>query len=122
MRFALAVIAGFILWSVLWLCYNVVLRKAGMLPPEETQRLESVPALLMLLVGSAVVSLLAGYIASLVYGSASYGPIIMLGVLLLAVGAYFQSQYWHLMPLWYHLSFLVLLIPLCLFGASLRSR
>jgi hypothetical protein len=42
-------------------------------------------------------------------------------VLLLVVGIYFQSQYWHVMPLWYHLIFLALLIPMCFVGARLAA-
>ncbi|MCW5874766.1 MAG: hypothetical protein KIS88_09005 [Anaerolineales bacterium] len=59
----------------------------------------------------------AGYVVTLVSASATL-PLI-LGVVLLLVGIAVQRQYWKLMPLWYHLLFLALLVPTTLFGASL---
>jgi hypothetical protein len=41
----------------------------------------------------------------------------VLGVVLAGVGAFVQSRVWKLMPLWYHLSFLLLLVPVTLAGA-----
>jgi hypothetical protein len=119
---ALAVIAGFVLWSVLWVSYNITLRKFGLLPPEDTQPLSSVQSLGALLIGSILLSLLAGYLAAAIGAPASGVSVAVLGVLLLIVGVVFQVQYWRLMPLWYHASFLLLLVPMCLLGAWLRTR
>jgi hypothetical protein len=79
-----------------------------------------VTALIALLIGSIILSLLAGYVAAMISRSRSYGPIAILAAVLLAVGIFFQSQYWQLMPLWYHLTFLGLLLPVCFLGARLR--
>jgi hypothetical protein len=38
-------------------------------------------------------------------------------VLQLGLGIFFQAQYWQLMPLWYHLPFLALLLPGNVYGA-----
>jgi hypothetical protein len=62
----------------------------------------------------------AGYVTAVIGQAASKLPILFLGFLLLAVGILFQTQLWRLMPLWYHLCFLALLVPFCLIGASLR--
>jgi len=115
------VVTGFILWSVLWLSYNTGLKKLAILPNDVTQPISDTKALLWLLAGSAVISLAAGYLAATVAQSKSNFVIMALGLLLLAVGLFFQIQYWHLMPLWYHLLFLALLLPLCLVGTRLRS-
>jgi hypothetical protein len=121
LRHLFAVMTGFIIWSVLWISYHLLLKKAALLPADVTQPLQNSAPLLFLLIGSVVISCVSGYVSALVSREVSYTPIIVLGVLLLAVGIFFQTQYWHLMPLWYHLSFLALLAPICLLGAWLRS-
>lgn len=121
LRQVLAVVAGFTLWSILWLAYNVVLVKLGVLPQDQTQPLQETGALLALLVGSIIASLLAGYAAAVAGKAASLRPVAALGLLLLAVGIFVQSQFWLLMPLWYHLLFLALLLPACIAGARLRK-
>ena len=40
----------------------------------------------------------------------------------LALGLVFQAQAWKLIPVWYHLSFLLLLAPATLLGAWLRLK
>lgn len=122
MRQFLAVVVGFILWSVLWLAYNAFLLKLEVLPHDQTQPLGDTSALLALLVGSVIASLVAGYSAAAIDRSASKRPVAALSLLLLAVGIFFQSQFWLLMPLWYHLTFLALLLPACIAGAWLRKR
>jgi hypothetical protein len=120
-RQILAVAVGFILWSAGWLFYNGALRKFTLLPADLTQPIGSGPALAALLTGSCVLSLLAGFLVAAIARTSIAPGVISLGVLLLAVGLFFQIQFWRLMPLWYHFSFLVLLIPLCLLGAWLRG-
>jgi len=116
----LAVFTGFVVWSVGWLLYNLVLQKISLLPADQTQPIQSVVALLLLLLGSVFLSLVAGYVTAIIGQGASKFPILFVGFLLLAAGIFFQTQFWRLMPLWYHLCFLALLIPFCLIGASLR--
>jgi hypothetical protein len=43
-------------------------------------------------------------------------------VIQLGLGIFFQSQAWQLMPLWYHVPFLLLIVPATLLGARLRLR
>lgn len=121
LRSVFAVVVGFILWSALWLVYNLSLRKLDILPADVSQPLTDTKSLLLLLVGSAVMSVLAGYATAFIARSGSSTVIAALGLVLLAVGLFFQSQVWHLMPLWYHCSFLLLLLPLCFVGKWLCS-
>jgi hypothetical protein len=121
MRQVIAVAAGFILWSVGWLCYNASLRKFGLVSTDQTQPIHSVMALLALLAGSCILSLLAGFTAASIARSSPVAVAMGLGLLLLAVGLFFQIQLWRLMPFWYHLLFLVLLVPICFVGAWLRN-
>jgi len=119
-RDILAVVAGFAAWTVLWLSYNAALRRFGVVPADETSPVRAPRALLMLLGGSVVFSLVAGYAVALIAQSSTYVPAIVLCGLLVATGAFVQSRVWRLMPVWYHLSFIVLLTPATLAGAWLR--
>jgi len=120
MRQTFAVVVGFVVWSALWILLNLLLKDAGLVPADASQPIYEARPLLFLLAGSLVISLIAGYLAAAIRGRTAYGAIVVLGLILLAVGIFVQIQYWHLMPLWYHLTFLVLLLPLCLAGARLR--
>lgn len=121
MKQILAVASGFILWSAGWLAYTASLRKFSLLPTDQTEAIHSVRPLVALLMGSCVLSLLAGFVAASLARSSSASVAIWLGLLLLIVGMFFQIQLWRLMPLWYHIPFLALLIPLCIIGARLRG-
>lgn len=116
-RQILAVAFGFVLWSAVWLGYNAILQAMDILPPDKTQLIRDTGVLLALLVGSALASLLAGYVTAVAANKASKQPVIALGLLLVSTGVFVQAQFWELMPLWYHLSFLALLLPVCIVGA-----
>jgi len=121
-RNILAVLAGNLGWTLLWLGCNAALKSAGLLPADATKRVESTTPLLILLVLSVVFSIAAGFVTSAVAGGTSYWPTIVLCGIQVALGIFFQSQAWNLMPVWYHLSFLFLLVPATLFGAWLRLK
>jgi hypothetical protein len=121
MRQVIAVAVGFMFWSVGWLCYNASLRKFGLVSADPTQPIQSVMTLLALLAGSCILSLIAGFTAASIARSSPVAVAMGLGLLLLAVGLFFQIQLWRLMPFWYHLLFLVLLVPICFAGAWLRN-
>src|SRR5437868_10274771 len=101
LRSILAVVGGFVLWSVLWLSYNAVLRKLALLPSDQQSPLHDTGALLILLTGSVLCSLAAGYLAALVTTTTNYLPAYILCAVLIVVGLFFQAQLWHLMPIWY---------------------
>jgi TRAP-type C4-dicarboxylate transport system permease small subunit len=44
---------------------------------------------------------------------------LILGILLLAFGILVQVVAWNYMPIWYHLIFLALLIPMTMIGGKL---
>ena len=117
----LAVIAGFILWSVLWVGGNALLTTIS---PEwygEGMKSDNSSLLLFSLFRSVVFSLIAGYVAALIAPQNGFNVDIALGIFLLAVGIFVQAQVWKEIPIWYHLSFLVLLIPITIIGGCLRT-
>jgi hypothetical protein len=121
MKQIFGVVAGFILWSVLWLSLNQLLLILGVMSPNVTEPFTEAKPLLVLLAGSVLISLLSGYVTARITGCPWALPAVALGVLLLATGAFVQLKLWYLIPLWYHLSFLLLLIPVTLLGARIRA-
>jgi hypothetical protein len=78
-------------------------------------------ALLGYIAFSVVLSVLAGYTAAaLASGNRMRAVGIVAGVLLL-MGIGFEASAWQLTPVWYHLVFLVLLVPAVLYGGRLRD-
>jgi hypothetical protein len=122
LRSILSVIAGNIVWTILWLAMNAILASIYPQTLDGKTRVESVSLLSFLLVYSVVISVVAGYITALIARRNEIGHAFALGILQLALGILFQSQAWNLLPVWYHLTFLLLLIPGNLFGAVLRQK
>lgn len=121
-RSILAVIVGFVLWSALWLGYNALLTTFGFLPADSTHPVQTPMPLLLLLAGSILFSLVAGYATTALVRGPGRIHAIVLGLLLLGIGILVQVQFWQLMPLWYHLLFLALLLPATVWGGRLRQR
>lgn len=120
-RNVLAVIAGVVLWSVLWVGGGqlAALMYPAVLAPG--QPVTHTFALLGYIAFSVVLSILAGYAtAAAATGKRMRSVRIMAGVLLL-MGVVFEVSAWQLTPVWYHVAFLVLLVPAVLYGGSLRD-
>ena len=120
-RSVLAVLSGAVGWAVLWLGSNAIIAK---LNPETIREGEPItdPGLLFLLIFVSVVfSIAAGYLTGLLARRAEIPHVVALGILQLALGMFFQIQYWDLMPLWYHFIFLVLLLPGNVVGGVFRK-
>jgi hypothetical protein len=118
----LAVLAGNIGWTLLWLSCNAALRSAGLLPAAANRQVETATPLLILIIASVLFSIAAGFVSSALAASTSYWPAIVSCAIQLTLGILFQTQAWKLMPVWYHLSFLSLVVPMTLFGAWLRLK
>ncbi len=120
-RIILGVIVGFIVWSILWVGFDAILRAvwSNYNQSAETMNFNS-SMLIVPLVISAIVSIISGYLAALISRENSISPII-LGVLLLIVGIFVQLGVWDKIPLWYHLTFWILLIPMAILGGKLKK-
>lgn len=124
LRSVLAVVVGFAAWSALWLGGDVAVRGAW---PEaypanfpETPMTATMP-LAATLALSVLCSLAAGWLAAAL-GRRRAGAVWALALLLLAFGIAVQISTWSALPLWYHLPFLALLVPVCVFGGRLADR
>ena len=124
MRAVIGVIVGYVVWSVLWLGGNAGLAltfaEQGDAFDTGTSRLGT-GYLVGALVLSIICSLLAGVVNAAIAAEKTKGAVLTMALLLLATGIAVQAGSWSLMPLWYHLVFLLLLVPVCLAGGRKRA-
>ncbi|MGF1465449.1 MAG: hypothetical protein ACFCGT_04880 [Sandaracinaceae bacterium] len=121
MRTALSILAGFSAWTLLWCTSNYV---AASLSPASFGADGSVwdPALLTtFLVLSLAFSLLGGYLTARLARERAWTAAGILAGIQLLVGTFVQASYWDLMPLWFHLPFLAMLVPGILAGARVGA-
>ncbi|HHH31293.1 MAG TPA: hypothetical protein ENK57_23505 [Polyangiaceae bacterium] len=118
-RSLLAVVLGFGAWVLCWLTLNALL---GHFFADELAAFEAgaplsrTSYLLLALAASLFCSFAAGRVcAALRRGRSPLAP-IFLAALLLATGIAVQAGVWSRMPLWNHLSFLALLVPVVVAG------
>jgi len=117
----LGVIAGFVIWSILWVAADAVLRMVWTSYDESAKTMNFTSTLLIVpLVLSAVVSIISGFIAAAIAKENNKTPLI-LGIILLIVGVLVQMGVWEQIPLWYHLTFWILLVPMTVLGGKLKS-
>lgn len=128
LRAILAVLAGFATWMLAWFggekilsallptafgvhqkAFEEVLEKGGQFAPDAT-------FLLMHIGLAAVVTLIAGLLAAKLARN-NRRAVLALGLLLTAMGVMKAVMSWHLVPLWYHIAFTALLLPLILLAS-----
>ena len=118
LRSILSVVAGYAVWTLIYLGGNATL---GVFMPDAFQSgtVSDPTVLILMLASSCLASLAAGYTTALVAGAR---PMLHAGWLvasLLATGIPVQISAWDDLPPWFHLTFLILLIPIPLAGAKL---
>lgn len=120
-KIALGVIAGFVVWTILWLIVSpLVSLIAPELMPSADFSVIPVAFLLIVLLASVICSIAAGFTAVSVSKELPKTT-LYLGAALLLVGILVEFSNWNLLPVWYHLMFLILLIPMTIFGGKLRK-
>ena len=120
-RIILATVAGFVLWSALWLVAGLVV--LSVVPDaygEDGRTVTSAGILLVFILAAVVISLVAGWLAMLVGRDGGRRAAMILAVLLLVVGLAVEISTWAYAPVWYHLVFLGLLVPATMAGAALK--
>lgn len=132
LRIVLGVIAGFISWLILWLGSEKIISAVWPAFGVHQRAFEDAlknggpftavtgPLLTHILMGS-IVSVMAGALAALVAGENSKAPLIA-GCLLLAMGIAKSAMSWQLVPIWYHVFFTAILLPMAIVGGKLISN
>ena len=120
-RAVVGVIAGYVVWTVFWLAGNNLLFSGVADSMAGGQRFDNGGPLLGILVLSVMCSLCAGAVTATIARGKASGSILIMALLLLATGIAVQLSVRSLMPVWYHLAFLALIIPVCLAGGRLAT-
>jgi len=121
LRAVVGVIAGYVTWSALWLVGNRLLFAEAAEVVGAGERYTRTGPLLGVLALSIVCSLAAGAVAAKISKSKGWGAVAVMAVLLLITGIVVQASVWSLMPVWYHVLFLALIIPICQVGSWLAT-
>ena len=132
LRIVLGVIAGFIAWLIVWIgiekiisaiwpafgvhqkAFEEVIKNGGQFTADSTM-------LLTHIVLGSIVSVIAGFLAALIAGENSRAPLFV-GILLLAMGIMKAVMSWPYVPIWYHVIFTAMLLPMAIVGGKLISR
>ena len=132
LRIILGIVVGFIAWTVLWLgsdqllisfspqwygvhqhTFEAAMYTGSPFTPDTT-------ILLMHIIRSVIISIMAGFLAAVVANENRKAP-FALGILLLIVGILIEVMAWNYLPMWYHLIFLALLIPMTVLGGKMKQ-
>jgi hypothetical protein len=131
-RIVLGVIAGFFAWLIMWvggekilsaigpewfgahqLAFEAAITNGGQFTADTT-------LLLTHIVLGSIVSVMSGFLAALIAGENKRAPLV-LGFLLLALGLLKMVLSWPYVPIWYHIIFTALLIPMTMMGGKLKT-
>lgn len=118
-RTVFAVIVGYAAWTVLWLGGNAILFGSMSAEVANGEHFSALGPLLGVIALSVACSVAAGLSAAATAKERASVAVLVTAVLLLLTGIGVQSTVWHLMPLWYHATFLVLIVPVCVLAGRL---
>ena len=122
LRSTLAVIAGFALWTVLWLAANRALTAAMSDSFNEDGVTDNNVVMIVAILLSVIFSMLAGYTTATVAKVNEMKPVVVLAVIQVVIGTIKEISYWNVIPIWYHVILLVLLAPSIIIGGRLALR
>jgi hypothetical protein len=114
----MGVVAGYLVWTALWLVGNAVFFQSASDVIAAGQPFTAVGPLVALIGLSVACSIGAGRLAAAVAKARGRIAVITLAALLLVTGVIVQRSVWALMPAWYHLLFLGLIVPASLLGSG----
>jgi hypothetical protein len=132
LRIVLGVIAGFIAWLIVWVgsekilsaiwpAFGVHQRAFEEAIKNGGQFTADTGALITHIVMGSIVSVLSGYLAALIAGENARAP-LALGFLLLALGLLKAYMSWPYVPIWYHVVFTAMLLPMAILGGKMISN
>jgi predicted transporter len=120
-RFLVGVLLGFGVWVGLWIGGNHLLFPEFVEQLKRGDNLTDETQLAKVLALSVGCSVLAGLTTAFIARPQKWVAVIVLSLLLIGTGLYFQSMHWKQMPDWFHYASLGLILPVCL-GASLLVK
>ena len=133
-RIVLGVITGFIAWVIVWVgvekfvsalwpafgTHQAAFQAAIENGPDASGFTADTTMLLTHIVLGSIVSMISGALAALIAGGNSRAPLFV-GILLLSLGLLKAVMSWPYVPIWYHIIFTAILLPMTLLGGRLVS-
>lgn len=130
-RIILGVIVGFIAWliawvgtektlSAIWLAFGAHQAAFQTAITEGGEFTADTTMLLTHIVMGSIISVMSGVLAALIAGGNSRAPMFV-GILLLGLGLLKAVMSWPHVPIWYHIIFTAILLPMALLGGRLIS-
>src|SRR5437868_14113633 len=130
LRIVLGIISGCFAWAIAWVGSEKIL--SAIWPEgfgvhqrafEEAvknggQFTADTKMLLTHIVLGSIVSVMSGSLAALIAGENTRAPLV-LGLLLLALGILKAVMSWPYVPIWYHVIFTAILLPMAILGGKL---
>ena len=131
-RIVLAIVVGFISWLIVWVGLEKIV--SSLWPAFGTHQAafqaaitdggeftaDPIMLLTHIVIGS-IIAVMSGALAALVAGGNSYAPMFA-GSLLLAMGIAKAVMSWPYVPIWYHIIFTAILLPMALLGGRLAGN
>jgi len=132
LRIVLGVIAGFFTWLIVWVgvekilsaiwaefgvhqrAFEEAIKNGGQFTADTTMLLTHI------VIGS-IISVMSGSLAALIAGENTRAPLVV-GFLLLAVGLLKAVMSWPYVPIWYHVIFTAILLPMVIMGGKLITK
>ncbi len=131
-RKVVSVVVGFIAWAIAWFggeqilsaiwpesigahqrAFQAAIENGGPFTADTT-------LLLVHVVLGSIVSVMSGALAALIARESKRAPLI-LGFLLLAFGILKAVMSWPYVPVWYHVIFTAILLPITIMGGKLKT-
>ena len=128
-RIVLGVIAGFFAWLIVWVGSEKILSaiwpEFGAHQREFEEAIKNggqftadTTMLLTHIVLGSIVSVMSGSLAAVIAGENTRAPLV-LGFVLLALGILKAVMSWPYVPIWYHVIFTAILLPMAIMGGKL---
>lgn len=123
LRTILGIVVGFVVWFLIFAGVEPLVKVIA--PSWTVQQgatyTGSVPILLAYLIRTIIASIVAGFTSVLVAKDNAKTPLI-LGIVLLLIGLPIHIIGWSTLPTWYHLIWLVSLVPMTVLGGKLKAK
>ena len=120
LRSIMAVAIAIAVWGVLWVLTGMGL-SAAMPASFDESGVTTAPALLaLMIVISSLLSVFAGWLCATMATHSQMKHVWVLALIQLGIGILVQTGVWDQMPLWYHVIFLAVVVPMHLVGGRIR--
>lgn len=117
----LSVVAGYALWTAVFLGGSAGVRAVMAGVHDEAGMTSDITALSAYLILSVVASLAAGFVTAKIADPPRTRWVLITAIALLATGIPVQLSAWDQLPVRYNLAFLLLLLPMTVFGGRMAG-